>query len=183
LDQILFVESKNWINPVGSAEVAGFDWKIRLSGYSQGFLVVANGVTGRADDKTAAWNILWQANMEGRRLIVLTPTEMIACENTQSVRKLIRSKLRLLAVSHCTALTRARQAGRPYATCARGRTVPSARSGSGVPASRTVGPTRTMPARPAIAPRLYPLRLALGEQIELGRSPCAVKRIISRVPT
>lgn len=100
LDQILFVESKNWANPVGSAEVAWFDWKIRLSGYSQGFLVVANGVTGRADDKTSAWNILWQANMEGRRLIVLTPTEMIACEDTQSVRKLIRSKLRLLAVKH-----------------------------------------------------------------------------------
>jgi hypothetical protein len=97
MDQILFVESKNWADPVGSAEVAWFDWKIRLSGYQQGFLVVANGVTGRADDKTSAWNILWQANMEGRRLIVLTPAEMAECTDAQAVRKLIRRKRRLLA--------------------------------------------------------------------------------------
>jgi hypothetical protein len=98
LAQILFVEAKNWSNRVGSAEVAWFDWKIRLSGYTQGFLVVSNGVTGSAEDKSSAWRILWQANIEGRRLIVLTPDEMIACGDAAAVRNLISSKLRKLAL-------------------------------------------------------------------------------------
>jgi hypothetical protein len=98
LSQILFVEAKNWNSRVGSAEVAWFDWKIRLSGYNQGFLVVANGVTGSEEDKSSAWRILWQANIEGRRLIVLTPDEMIACSDAAELRDLISSKLRKLAV-------------------------------------------------------------------------------------
>jgi hypothetical protein len=97
LSQILFVEAKNWSQRVGSAEVAWFDWKIRLSGYAQGFLVVANGVTGRQEDRTSAWQILWQANIEGRRLIVLTPDEMIACPSPAAIGELVSSKLRRLA--------------------------------------------------------------------------------------
>ena len=98
LAQILFVEAKNWKSRVGSAEVAWFDWKIRLSGYTQGFLVVSNGVTGSEEDKSSAWRILWQANIEGRRLIVLTPDEMVACSGTSAVNSLISSKLRRLAL-------------------------------------------------------------------------------------
>jgi Restriction endonuclease len=98
LAQILFVEAKNWNSRVGSAEVAWFDWKIRLSGYTQGFLVVSNGVTGSSEDKSSAWRILSQANIEGRRLIVLTPDEMIACSDPAAVLNLISSKLRRLAV-------------------------------------------------------------------------------------
>jgi hypothetical protein len=99
LAQILFVEAKNWRKPVGSAEVAWFDWKIRLSGYNEGFLVAASGVTGSPEDKTSAWQILRQANIEGRRLIVLTPDEMIACSSAAAIRDLINSKLRRLASS------------------------------------------------------------------------------------
>jgi len=98
LAPLLFVEAKNWTSPVGSAEVAWFDWKIRLAGLSQGILVVANGVTGRPDDRTSAWRILGQANLEGRRLIVLSPDEMVACITTSDVRDLIRAKVRGLAV-------------------------------------------------------------------------------------
>lgn len=97
LPQILFVEAKNWSKPVGSAEVAWFDWKIRLSGYTHGFLVATKGVTGSDEDKTSAWMILWQANMEGRRLIVLTPDEIIGCSDFTEVRYLVSSKLRKLA--------------------------------------------------------------------------------------
>jgi Restriction endonuclease len=97
LAQVLFVEAKNWSKRVGSAEVAWFDWKIRLSGYAEGFLVVASGVTGSQEDKTSAWQILWQANIEGRRLIVLTPDEMISCSSAAAIRDLISSKLRRLA--------------------------------------------------------------------------------------
>ncbi len=102
LDPILFVEAKNWSRRVGSAEVAWFDWKVRLSGYKQAFLVVANGVTGRADDRNAAWSILRQANMEGRRLLVLSPKEMAGCANPPQVQQLIQSKLRALAVGRHT---------------------------------------------------------------------------------
>jgi hypothetical protein len=98
LDSVLFVEAKNWSSPVGSAEVAWFDWKIRLSGYEQGFLVVANGVTGRSDDKSSAWSILYQANIERRRLIVLTPAEMVACGTVGDFQDLVKQKLRRLAV-------------------------------------------------------------------------------------
>ncbi len=97
LAQILFVEAKNWARPVGSAEVAWFDWKIRLSGYKQGFLVAASGITGSEADRTSAWRILWQANIEERRLIVLTPDEMVGCTDTTAVQSLVRSKLRRLA--------------------------------------------------------------------------------------
>lgn len=97
LDQILFVEAKNWDRRVGSAEVAWFDWKIRLSGRKEGFLVVASGVTGRAEDESSAWKILSQANMEGRHLIVLTPDEMVTCRNSAHVGALVRWKLRRLA--------------------------------------------------------------------------------------
>lgn len=97
LAQILFVEAKNWSKPVGSAEVAWFDWKIKLSGYNEGFLVVASGVTGSPEDKTSAWQILWQANFEGRRLIVLAPDEMVECGSAAAIRDLINAKLRRLA--------------------------------------------------------------------------------------
>jgi hypothetical protein len=42
----LLVECKNWDRRVGSAEVAWFDWKMRLAGVTTGILLSANGITG-----------------------------------------------------------------------------------------------------------------------------------------
>ncbi|WP_301150232.1 hypothetical protein [Mycobacterium simiae] len=95
----IFVEAKNWRAPVGSAEVAWLDWKIRMGGSDvDGILVVANGVTGRPEESTSAWNILQWAHREQRRIFVLSPTEMLGCTTSEHVRQLIkRKKLRLVA--------------------------------------------------------------------------------------
>ncbi len=98
LKDIIFVESKNWKDPVGSAEVAWFDWKIRLGGDSfvDGVFVVANGITGREGDSSAALDILQWANREGRRHIVISPEEMVTCKTAADVRALfIDKRLRL----------------------------------------------------------------------------------------
>ncbi|MDH3048681.1 hypothetical protein QEN42_02175 [Gordonia alkanivorans] len=101
LKDFIFVEAKNWKIPVGSAEVAWLDWKIRMSGSdTDGVLVATNGVTGRPEDKTSAWTILGMANMEGRRIFVITPEEMISCETVDDVHKLLKQKWRKLATGN-----------------------------------------------------------------------------------
>lgn len=97
LAPLIFVEAKNWASPVGSAEVAWLDWKVRLAGETDAVLVVANGVTGRSDDETSAWNILRWAKREKRLLLVMSPEEMVACNDTDDVRELIKAKKRRIA--------------------------------------------------------------------------------------
>lgn len=93
----LFVEAKNWSKPVGSAEVAWFDWKLRLGGIRDGFLVAANGITGSRGDGTSARAIVKQAAIEQRTILVVTPDELVACTTSDSLRNLIRTKRRQTA--------------------------------------------------------------------------------------
>jgi hypothetical protein len=94
---VVLAEAKNWTARVGSAEVAWFDWKVRLSGHQEGFFIATNGVTGRADDASSAWQIAFFANVEHRRLIVLSPAEMLACTISEDFQALVQSKMRRLA--------------------------------------------------------------------------------------
>ena len=99
LKSLVFVESKNWAKPVGSAEVAWFDWKIRRAGRgTDGILVVVNGVTGRKPDRRAAWQILEMANSRKRRILVLSAKEMADCKTAEDVRQLIKLKKRRLVL-------------------------------------------------------------------------------------
>lgn len=92
-----FVEAKNWMHPVGSAEVAWFDWKLRLGGITGGFLVAANGITGSVADGKSARAIVKQASIEHRWIYVVTPDELVACTSTDNLRDLVRSKRRQTA--------------------------------------------------------------------------------------
>lgn len=99
LKPLIFVEAKNWAKRVGSAEVAWFDWKLRRAGRgTDGILVVVNGVTGRRDDRRAAWLILELANVKKRRIMVLSAKEMADCATAEDVRQLIKLKKRRLAL-------------------------------------------------------------------------------------
>lgn len=90
----LFVEAKNWSRPVGSAEVAWFDWKLRLGGITHGFLVAANGITGSAEDGKSARAIVKQAAIEHRWILVVTPDELLTCATSEDLRALVRAKRR-----------------------------------------------------------------------------------------
>jgi hypothetical protein len=97
LKTFVFVEAKNWGDPVGSAEVAWLDWKIRMGGDAvDGVLVVSSGVTGLPDERTSAWAILKWANVENRRIFVMSPTEMANCVTFQDVYDLFMQKWRRL---------------------------------------------------------------------------------------
>lgn len=101
LKPLIFVEAKNWRTPVGSAEVAWLDWKVRLAGSdTDGILVAANGVTGRSEDRTSAWAILQWANRDQRRILVMSPAEMVNCATAEDVRQLIKRKKRRIATGN-----------------------------------------------------------------------------------
>lgn len=92
----LLVECKNWERPVDSSDVAWFDWKLRLGGASTGILVAANGITGDADRRSAAWSIVQMANVDGRRIVVVTLAELAALTSTADLRLLLIRKVSLL---------------------------------------------------------------------------------------
>jgi hypothetical protein len=98
LPHIILVECKNWSNAVGSNEVNWFDTKLRNRGLTFGILVTTLGITGQAADLTAAHAIVAAALREGRRLVVITTTELLATANTEELALLIRRKLCDLAV-------------------------------------------------------------------------------------
>jgi hypothetical protein len=99
LPNLILVECKNWSNRVSSAEVAWFLTKLRNRGLDFGILVSTRGITGDADDLTAAHHIVATALLERRRLIVLTTDELLALADTQGLSSLIKRKLCELAVT------------------------------------------------------------------------------------
>jgi hypothetical protein len=98
LSNIILVECKNWSNAVGSAEVSWFDAKLRSRGLDFGVLIAANGITGNANDLTAAHSIVAGALRERRRLVVIRSEELLALTDSSELVKLIKEKLCELAV-------------------------------------------------------------------------------------
>ena len=98
LSNIILIECKNWSNPVGSAEVNWFDTKLRNRGLDFGVLVATNGITGNANDLTAAHSIIAGALKERRKLVVIRGEELIALTESSQLVKLIKEKLCDLAV-------------------------------------------------------------------------------------
>ncbi len=98
LPNIVLVECKNWSNQVGSIEVSWFDAKLRNRGLTFGVLVTTLGITGNANDVTAAHAIVAAALREGRRLVVITTDELLAVVSTEELIRLIKRKLCDLAV-------------------------------------------------------------------------------------
>lgn len=98
LPNIILVECKNWSSSVGSSEVNWFDTKLRNRGLSFGVLVATNGITGNAEDLTAAHSIVAGALREGRRLLVVRTQELLALTDSSELVRLIKEKLCDLAV-------------------------------------------------------------------------------------
>jgi hypothetical protein len=99
LPNIILVECKNWSQPVGSEEVNWFDSKLKRRGQSFGILIAANGITGNSQKIEAAHEIIRVALSEGRRLIVITRSEINSLQTTDDLVKLIQEKLCELVVS------------------------------------------------------------------------------------
>lgn len=98
LPNIILVECKNWSARVGSGEVNWFDSKLRNRGLDFGILVSTLGITGDANDLTAAHAVIAAALRERRRLIILTTNELLALDDTSQLAHLLKEKLCDLAV-------------------------------------------------------------------------------------
>lgn len=85
LPNIILVECQNWSTRVGSAELNWFDSKLRHRGLTFGIFVTTLGITGGAADLTADHAIIAAALREGRRLIVITTTEIAALTDTEQL--------------------------------------------------------------------------------------------------
>lgn len=90
---VILVECKNWAKAVGAAEVAWFDWKLQLGGATHGLLVTANGITGKADERQFAYQIIQQARTSGRTIAVLALKEIAALDSKEALRDLIITKV------------------------------------------------------------------------------------------
>ena len=98
LPEIVLVECKNWSVPVGSMHVNWFDTKLRNRGLTSGILVAANGITGDANDKTSAHQIIATALGERRRLLILTRSDIEAATSSDQLVLMFKEKLCDLAV-------------------------------------------------------------------------------------
>jgi hypothetical protein len=98
LPNLILVECKNWSKSVGSSEVNWFDSKLRNRGLSFGVLVATNGITGNANDLSAAHSIVAAALREGRRLIVIRSQELLDLTDSIELIRLVKEKLCDLAV-------------------------------------------------------------------------------------
>ena len=99
LPNIILLEAKNWSSAAGSDEVAWFDTKLRNRGLDFGVFVSLNGITGNANDKNAAHQIIAASLREHRRLVVLTGFDVSTLRTTTALITLIKTKLCELAVT------------------------------------------------------------------------------------
>lgn len=93
LPNVILVECKNWSGRVGSAEVSWFDTKLRNRGLDFGVLVAANGITGDADDLTAAHSVVATALREARRLVVIRRDELLGLTDSMQLVRLMKERL------------------------------------------------------------------------------------------
>lgn len=95
----ILVECKHWKSRVGAAEVAWFDWKLRLGGASHGFLITNSGVTGDPAEQNAAYQIIQRARTDQRFIIIIQLDELADLGDTNGLRELIIDKVCLGAAA------------------------------------------------------------------------------------
>ncbi|RAJ61718.1 restriction endonuclease [Streptomyces sp. Amel2xB2] len=92
------VECKNWDAPVGAKEVGSFVTKLKEKGVQLGVLVAANGVTGNADNLTAAHFKIAMAQQDGHRILVITLSQLRELRTSEDFAELLcRSFLKVVA--------------------------------------------------------------------------------------
>jgi hypothetical protein len=98
LPDVILIEAKNWSARLGSEEVAWFDYKVASRGMPFGIIVTTLGITGDQLQLTRAHKIVSDALQKGRRLIVITVTELQALADTDQLVRLIKQKILELVV-------------------------------------------------------------------------------------
>ncbi len=93
LPHMFFVECKNWLNPVSSAEVAWFDRKLQDHGLTFGVIVAAKGITGDPDQLSSAHQIIAAALREQREIIVITRQNIEAITHSVQIVQLLKNEL------------------------------------------------------------------------------------------
>lgn len=94
----IIVECKNWSGKVGSAEIAWMAWKLMQGHVETGILVAANGVTGSTSAERNGHSVMWAANREGYRILLVTLDDIDVLTSTEDfVRLLKRRKMALAA--------------------------------------------------------------------------------------
>ncbi len=103
LEYLLLVECKNWSAAVGAIHVREFATKLEHRACAYGVLVAANGITGNAQDRTAAHDAIRMAlAVKGISIIVITRVELQRCADTAQVVELFKLKLCELTVAGST---------------------------------------------------------------------------------
>jgi hypothetical protein len=93
LTDYLIFECKNWAAPVNSATVASFIAKVRAARLELGVLVAANGITGDAEQRSAANDIIRQAfDRDNIKILVVTRVEIESFRSIADVVALMRDK-------------------------------------------------------------------------------------------
>jgi len=80
LPHAILVECKNWTQPVGSQEVRVFTDRMKERACWVGILIAANGITGNAEDLTAARRHIARALQDGYHILVVTLNELAAAD-------------------------------------------------------------------------------------------------------
>jgi hypothetical protein len=93
LNFLILVECKNWSNPVSSIEVNWFISKIEGRGLDFGILLAANGITGDANEKHCAHDIVSKAVAKSIYMIVFTRAEIEALQTSEALVRTIKRKL------------------------------------------------------------------------------------------
>ncbi len=83
LPPLFLVECKNWSRPTGSAELAWFDWKVRVRGQKFGVFITTNGITGNPHERTGARDVVASALTESRQLLVLQKDDLSSLVTTE----------------------------------------------------------------------------------------------------
>lgn len=95
---VILVECKNWSSAVGSQEVSYFVSRLRQRGCMCGILIAMNGVTGDAQDLTAAKFEIATALKDKVRVIVLKRQELETLRSPSDIVDLLKRKtLELIA--------------------------------------------------------------------------------------
>lgn len=98
-DPEILVECKNWTDPVGSAEVAWFDTKLRCRGLRHGLLVSMNGITGQAHSLKSAQQIVAAALAEQRRIVHVRIADLVALRSHADLVGYCRGRMTALLTS------------------------------------------------------------------------------------
>ena len=91
--QVIFAEAKNWASPVGANEVTVFGDKLRRSSLTFGLLFAASGITGDADRRSAAQQMLADNLQDGRKIIVITNDDLRRLNSVSDFIDLVKHRI------------------------------------------------------------------------------------------